>query len=337
VATRPIAPPLDCSANIRLADCDPRQQVLETALRLGGDTAIFAIVTQRASTDVHASIAHGAVAHAPMVVLLNSGSVPHIGPNRVYVTLARLLANRGLIVARIDLPGLGDSPPHAGARENLPYSPTALADIETALLELQRRYGATDLHLCGICSGAYHALKSALADPVVRSAVVINPLTYFWQQGMIVRMPEARVAAEAARYGRTVLQWAAWKKLLGGRVNVMAALRIAGRRIAQLTRSRWRDLARRVHIPLADDLGEVLRRIAGRQVQLRFIFSDSDPGLTMLHEQGGHVVRELLRAQALTIDIIPNTDHTFTNLSGRNAMIAAVLSHFDACGRPAST
>jgi hypothetical protein len=44
-------------------------------------------------------------------------------------------------------------------------------------------------------------------------------------------------------------------------------------------------------------------------------------------------VRELLHAQAMKIDIIPNTDHTFTNLAGRRAMIAAVLSHFDACAR----
>jgi pimeloyl-ACP methyl ester carboxylesterase len=250
------------------------------------------------------------------------------------VTLARLLANRGLIVARIDLPGLGDSPPHAGAKDNLPYSPTALSDIRSALLELQRRYGASELHLCGICSGAYHALKCAPDAPVLRSAVVINPLTYFWRQGMTVRMPEARVTAEAARYGRTVFQWTAWKKLLSGRVKVRSAMHIAGRRIAQLARSQWREFARRMHIPMADDLGEELRGIGRRQVQLRFIFSESDPGLTMLHEQGGYVVRELLRAQALKIDVISNTDHTFTNLAGRNAMIAAVLSHFDACARP---
>ena len=321
------ATPLACSANFHF---HLRQEIVESALRLGADPAIFAIVTRRASSDTPA-----AVALAPMVVLLNSGSVPHFGPSRVYVTLARLLANRGLTVARIDLPGLGDSPPHAGARDNLLYSPTALTDIRLALLELQRLYGATELHLCGICSGAYHALKCALDDPVLRSAVLINPLTYFWQQGMAVRMPEARVTAEAARYGRTVLQWAAWKKLFSGRVKVKSATGIAGRRIAQRVRSQWRELARRVHIPLVNDLGEELRRIARRQVQLRFIFSESDPGLTMLHEQGGYVVRELLRAQALKIDVISNTDHTFTNLAGRSAMIAAVLSHFDACAGPA--
>jgi len=319
--TRPNPAPLACTATIRHADSDLRHAVVEDAVRLGGDAAIFTIVTRQSSTD----------AHAPMVVLLNSGSVHHIGPNRVYVTLARLLAQRGLVVARIDLPGLGDSPPHAGAVGNLPYSPSALADIQLALPELQQRYGATELHLCGICSGAYHALKSSLDGAALRSAVVINPLTYFWQQGMTVQMPEARVTAEAARYGRTVMQWAAWKKLLSGRVNLMTPARIVGRRIAHRLRGQWRELARRLRIPLAEDLGGELRGIASRPVQLHFIFSDSDPGLTMLHEQGGYVVRELLRAQALQIEIIPNTDHTFTNLAGRNAMIAAVLSHFDGC------
>lgn len=331
VVTRSNATPLASTANIRHTDFDRCEEIVESAVLLGADPAIFAIVTRKASTETHA-----AVAPSPLVVLLNSGSVPHFGPNRVYVTLARLLASRGLTVARIDLPGLGDSAPHAGARENMPYSPTALADIRSALLELQRRYDAKELHLCGICSGAYHALKCALDAPTLRSALVINPLTFFWQQGMTVRMPEARVTAEAARYGRTVLQWAAWKKLLSGRVKVVTAARIAAHRIAQLSRNQWREFARRMHMPMADDLGAELRDIARRQVQLRFIFSESDPGLTMLHEQGGYVVRELLRARALEIDVIPDTDHTFTNLAGRNAMIAKVLSHFDTRVRPAS-
>lgn len=46
----------------------------------------------------------------PTVILLNAGLIHRIGPNRVYVRLARHLAGLGFQVLRFDLSGIGDSP-----------------------------------------------------------------------------------------------------------------------------------------------------------------------------------------------------------------------------------
>ncbi len=320
----PTAASLPYTARIPAAGPDQREELVETALRLGENPAIFAIVSQRAAASAHATNRK-----PRLLLLLNSGSVPRIGPNRVYVTMARMLASRGMIVARIDLPGLGDSPPHIGAQTNLPYSPTARADIQYALLELQRRFGPAELHVCGICSGAYYSLKCALDMPALRTAVPINPLTFFWKEGMTIQVPEAQVTSEAARYGRNALRWSSWIKLLRGRVNVATAAHIARRRVTQLVHGLWRDAARRLGIKLADDLGAELRAIAKRKVQLHFIFADSDPGLTMLQEQGGAPARQLVRGGQIVVDVIANTDHIFVNEPGRRAMLATVVRHFE--------
>ena len=52
-----------------------------------------------------------AEAGQPWVVLLNAGIIHRIGPNRLYVQLARRLASRGHAVLRFDLAGIGDSEP----------------------------------------------------------------------------------------------------------------------------------------------------------------------------------------------------------------------------------
>src|SRR5687768_18323652 len=51
------------------------------------------------------------------IVILNAGSVHHIGPNRMHVEFARRLAADGCRVCRADLRGLGDSRVRSGGRE----------------------------------------------------------------------------------------------------------------------------------------------------------------------------------------------------------------------------
>ena len=47
----------------------------------------------------------------------------------------------------------------------------------------------------GMCSGAYMAFHSAaqLGNPIVVESVLINPLTFYWKEGMPNRIPATRV------------------------------------------------------------------------------------------------------------------------------------------------
>jgi hypothetical protein len=59
---------------------------------------------------------------------------------------------------------------------------------------------------------------------------------------------------------------------------------------------------------------------AERKVPLHFVFSETDPGLPMLHAQGGAAVGKLQARGMLTIQTVPHADHTFTLHAPRNEL-----------------
>ena len=75
----------------------------ESALLLGSDASLAAVVTDPEP---------GAGApQAPAVLWLSAGFLHRVGPNRLYVTMARRLAALGFTSVRFDFSGIGDSPP----------------------------------------------------------------------------------------------------------------------------------------------------------------------------------------------------------------------------------
>jgi pimeloyl-ACP methyl ester carboxylesterase len=242
------------------------------------------------------------------VILLNSGSIHRVGPNRLYVALARRLAARGDLVLRVDLAGIGDSRPRGAQPDNIVYSPTAIDDVAAAVAWCKRQDART-VTVVGLCSGAYHALKAAVAGQPIDAIVPINPLTFFWKPGMPLDFAAFK---DAARYQKSVTSVQSWKKLLSGKVDVRRVAKVAASRARSILEHRARDLARELRLPLTDDLASELAALGRRGTRMHFIFSASDPGRAMLLEQGGTTVERLRKSGKLAIDVIDRTDHTFT-------------------------
>jgi len=253
------------------------------------------------------------------VILLNAGAVPHVGPNRLHVPLARRLAARGDLVLRLDLTGIGDSAPRPGAEDNVVYSDHAIRDIGIAV-DWVRRQGAGEVVVVGLCSGAYHAFKAAVARQPIDAVVPINPLTFFWVPGMPLDFAAFRVTEAAQRYGKSVRNAASWKKLLRGGVDLRRVARVVYERGRSLAENRARDLLRRLRVPLKDDLGSELEQLARRGVAMNFIFAGDDPGRAMLHEQGGGSVKRVT-----SIEVIDGPDHTFTPRWSHPLLEAAIV------------
>ena len=72
----------------------------EEAQLLGKDRDLVGVVTHPADVEVDKS--------SPAFLLLNAGSVHHVGPNRLYVKIARRLASLGFVALRFDFAGVGD-------------------------------------------------------------------------------------------------------------------------------------------------------------------------------------------------------------------------------------
>jgi alpha-beta hydrolase superfamily lysophospholipase len=110
----------------------------------------------------------------PPILVLNSGSVSRSGLHRMNVRMARRWASLGFDVLRVDLSGIGDSPAHPGATENLTYPPRGLEDIAEAI----RALGAGRVVVVGHCSGGDYAFQVGARDPRVAGVCIVNPRTF---------------------------------------------------------------------------------------------------------------------------------------------------------------
>lgn len=245
------------------------------------------------------------------VILLNSGAVGRIGPNRMYVTLCRRLAARGVLAMRVDLSGIGDSPSRGGDEENVVYHRHAIDDVASAL-RWARAAGASEIAAAGLCSGGYHALRAALAGQPIDTIVVINPLTFHYVPGAPLDVAAFRITADAARYRKSIASGASWRKLLRGEVKLTRIATVIAHRLGTRAASATKNVLRALRIPLRDDLGTELRLLARRGVAIRFVFANGDPGHSMLGEQGGSVVAQLLASGQISVQTIAGADHTFT-------------------------
>jgi predicted alpha/beta hydrolase len=261
------------------------------------------------------------------VLLLNAGAQRRIGPSRLHVALARQWAARGTLVLRLDISGLGDSPPRPGAPDNVVYSPWAVDEAAAAVAWLRAEWPVRDCSVVGLCAGAYHALKLAVHGAPVQRIVAINPLTFFWHESMPLDapMPAHHVASEMARYRANLFARERWLKLLKGQVDLDYLCALLWHRVLQLSKGPLRDLARLLRLPLREDLAGELRRIAQAGIALHFVFSRGDPGEDLLRTEAGAIVGRLRRTGALVIHHLEDADHTLTG-AGARARAAALLT-----------
>lgn len=113
--------------------------------------------------------------NAPVVLLLNSGLLHHVGPFRLHVDLARKLSVLGFPVFRFDFSGIGDSEKH---RDSRPREEQILSDIKEAMDFLTTRKGAQRFVVIGLCTGADNAHKISVRDERVSGAVFLDGYCY---------------------------------------------------------------------------------------------------------------------------------------------------------------
>jgi pimeloyl-ACP methyl ester carboxylesterase len=111
----------------------------------------------------------------PAVILLTVGLQHHVGPLRAWVTLARRLAQRGMVSLRFDMGGIGNS--ELGTRTGNEVD-CAVAEIRAAMDLVQERTGVRRFVLVGLCAGADNAHPAALVDPRVAGMVMVDAYGY---------------------------------------------------------------------------------------------------------------------------------------------------------------
>jgi pimeloyl-ACP methyl ester carboxylesterase len=291
------------------------QTVAEYLLRFGEQQTLFGIVSQPQVSDWR---------QHPTIILLNSGSVHHIGPHRLYVFLARHFAQLGFRCLRMDFAGLGDSVIDDVAHENHPYTKTATRDTAQAIAALKREQPQTDFMLMGLCSGAYAAFHASIAIPNERiiESVLINPLTFYWKEGMSLAIPSEAHYRQWNDYMVSMRKWDKWLKLLRGGVSIAEIISTLRERFQILVSVKYKELKKKF-APTATvgspqrDLSEDLHTIVKQGRQISFVFSENDPGYGLLITNAKGMVNKLKRQHKLDIQFISKADHTFSKSAAR--------------------
>lgn len=248
----------------------------------------------------------------PAILLLNAGIIHRVGPNRLYVKIARILAASGFVVFRFDFSGIGDSPVRG---DNLPFEEGAVRETQEAMEHLSISRGRKRFILLGISSGAVASYKTACRDARVAGAILINPASYgqdLWSY------------AKARRYWKTALSDPRrWARALTGK----AKYRLIGPRLKNLLSGRRK--ARSVANHVASDF----RSLIERGVDLRLLYTRGDLGVDCLEVILGGELRELGARGKLKVEMIENGDHTCTELQSQQALLGLVQTSARAIAR----
>lgn len=262
--------------------------VIEHCERVGSD-GLFGIVSEPQGADNVAM---------PAVVLLNAGMLPHSGPARVWVEMARTWATHNVRVLRFDLGGLGDSPTRPGHPPDVAFPPEATDDLINAA-----RFMAPDdpagVVPVGLCSGGYHILEAALSLHF-REAWLINP--------------NAPRDAREARERRTVRPHQEAVRPLNQLTQRLRENAVVARvSTAILPAAAWWVLDKTRLFP---SLAGALETAVANGTQLLVIYAK--PEFLQFEKRSRWPVRRLERSGCCHFKVANSADHSLFDLTGRS-------------------
>lgn len=228
-----------------------------------------------------------------VVVFLNSGADPHVGPGRAWVEYARALASLGYACMRPDFTAFGESP-DGGRKPGRPYDPHCIDDTARMVAALRGRYRR--IVLAGLCVGAWLSLLVAQTTRV-EGVFALNPQLYLtpgWKGPIFIRLSDAIAWREPSRRRQRLL----------ARLGVWSMLDAVGiRRMA----SRWLIALRRRRIPVF------------------LSYAEGDDGLAYLRDCCSRRLACESRHGYLTLEEVPGIDHPMFHTWRRPAVIEQMM------------
>jgi len=254
----------------------------------------------------------------PAIILLNAGIVHRVGPNRLYVKIARHLAALGFVALRFDLSGIGDSPVRG---DHLPFDKSAVSETQESMNYLRAARGVEQFVLMGICSGANLSFKVARCDPRVVGAVLINGRRYLHDNDEL--NSHLRSRALARHYWRIAFfsSFSAriWLNIITGKIR----RRSVGRTLQDIRLSHL--FIRRGKVSLAAHrVAQDMRLLTERGVRLLQVYSEGDEALDYMHVVLGDKMQEWRANGMLTMEVIRGANHTFTLLWSQEYLLEVI-------------
>jgi hypothetical protein len=271
-------------------------EMTQSPVRFGQGEALVGMLTTPAH---HAMAATGCL-------MLNMGANHRVGPRRINVKLAHLLAARGVGSLRLDLGGVGDSDALDTASD---LRTRAVQDLRAAMDLVEGTLGIRQFVIVGMCSGAEHAMAVGALDPRVVGLSLFDGFAF----------PERRT-----RWERTVRRALAAP---GHPSFVGKAVRWVQRRVLRMqpanktlpgffTEESSPDAT-------ANWFAATMKQLAERRVAMQLLYSGSLHVCDRDRDQLG-AFRHASFAQALQYEFMRDVDHTVCTEKGQQLFLQAV-------------
>lgn len=255
-----------------------------------------------------------------VVVFLNTGANSHIGSGRSFVEHARALAERGVASLRMDCFGLGDSQWMREGPLGAIHHVARVADV-SAGVDWLRRAGFSEVTLVGVCSGAFLAFQSALADPRVRRILIANPSFWLPPPEEALADPLAGTHGSTSGYLSKLVSPLFWRRLASGELTLSTMVSIAralaerqARKVAQVFEATAARISGRTRARGA--LVAHLETLARRGCEARLLLSGGDPAHETLAAELPGRDRAALDG-LMTVTDFPGADHAFVTPAAR--------------------
>lgn len=297
--------------------------ISEIPVVFGPAGTLFGILTEPANLSAAGTKAETAI------LMLNVGGNYRIGPNRIYVKMARSLANIGYRALRFDLTGIGDS----RSDTDLPYTSIYLkdstADVRAAIDWLMSK-GIKHIIVMGICSGAYVAFQTAIVDPRVTGQVLMNPRLLEWKDekdGNHWQGAMQTYYKSTHFYRRALLQPEVYRRIWRGEVDVTGI----ARRFKAVIEARLKRTFSGMTRPgaLKEDVLAKAKRLSARGTDTLMIIAEEDDGRDYVEFHFGVKGSRMSNHSNFTMLLVQDSDHTFSNAASQRHVIASVKAHLE--------
>ncbi len=268
--------------------------MIERLFTYGDNQSLCGIITEPVSTPKREN--------APIFIIINAGILPHCGPYREHVDLARFLAEEGFTSFRFDMHGIGDSMQAYGKASE---DERILLDIIQSMDYLQQKRNATTFVVYGLCRGALIAHDIALKDPRIVGTVQVDSFAYLTLKFHCIDrvLPLFSLKKWGTYISRT------WKALF---------------RSAKSNISASKPTIQLIQFEPKTIIMNELATIISRKTTLLYIYTGGIPVIYNYENQFWDMFKKVDFKNQAELLYFKNSDHLFVQLSERAAMFAAV-------------
>ena len=162
----------------------------------------------------------------------------------------------------------------------------------------------------------------------IREVILINPLTFYYHDGMSLGIPnDIQVAHDSVYYSNSMRDPKKWLKFLTGKASTGYIVKFISKRLVERVQVSLKNM----HEVLFDKhsrLSADLLRITRANIPLSLLVSASDPGLEIVKAQAKRTLKKGQASGAIRVKTFAGANHTFSRLKHRNDLLVYMREKF---------